>query len=364
MAETPTTAPAGARRRLIIHAGFGKCGSSSIQRALFQNVGRMREEGIHFFDKNLRIAKEDPPRVSAHRFLTEAKKKRANLAEQVTQEVEGFGGRDGEFVGVFSAETLANRGMAQLFVGLDRQFDLSIVFYARPQWQWIPSAWQQWFLKEGTRLDEFVRQCLNIHRPSFRARVEEWQGVLPAATLRLRFLIPEMLTGGDPVRDFFHLLGASADGYDFEGEARNTSLDYAVLHVLSKNPQLFSGIHDNQLRRGLRSALSKKFQSANIRMLSIEQEAKIEECFREENLWLLRNYGGEIDVDQIYQRYFVPPKTGVRYSDISELDLIYRCLGIILEAIALRRSRSSRKTGDATSAAPGESDGAAAEPEE
>ena len=62
--------------------------------------------------------------------------------------------------------------------------------------------------------------------------------------------------------------------------ARNPSLDFSVLHVLSKNPQLFSDIHDNSLMLALTRALPKKFRSTNIQMLSAEEEARIEECFR------------------------------------------------------------------------------------
>jgi len=160
---------------------------------------------------------------------------------------------------------------------------------------------------------------------------------MPAAKFRVRFLISELLKGRDPARDFFHLLGLPEDTYRFEEEARNTSLDFALLHVLSKNPHLFTGIHDNRVRQGLRQALAKRFQTANIRMLSSEQEAKIEEFFREENLWLLKHYGEEIDVDEIYRRHFLAPKAGVRYSDVTEMDVIYRCLGIMLEAGAVRR---------------------------
>lgn len=81
-------------------------------------------------------------------------------------------------------------------------------------------------------------------------------------------------------------------------------------------------------------ALPAKFQSANIQMLSHEEEARIEESFREENLWLLKKYGGGIDVDRIYRTYFMPQEAETRYSSMTDLDLIYRCLGIILESIA------------------------------
>jgi len=37
---------------------------------------------------------------------------------------------------------------------------------------------------------------------------------------------------------------------------------------------------------------------------------------------------------RIIRTYFTPGKAGLRYSDMSDVDLIYRCLGIILESIA------------------------------
>lgn len=69
-------------------------------------------------------------------------------------------------------------------------------------------------------------------------------------------------------------------------------------------------------------------------MISAEQEAKVEECFREENLWLLKRYCRDVDVDRIYQTHFTPREAETRYSSMTDIDLIYRCLGIILESIA------------------------------
>jgi hypothetical protein len=353
MTEVQPASSNESKRRIVIHAGFGKCGSSSIQRALFQNIPRLREAGVYLFDKDLEIAKDHGPRAVAHKFLAAAERRDENLAEKMARGIGSVPSRNGRDLWVLTAESLAGtfdtsdsetsrvaiRGMARLFRGLDQEFDVSMVFYVRPQWQWIPSAWQQWFLKEGFSLNEFVSQCLETGLPAFRSRIEEWQTRLPAAKFHVRFLIEDLLKGGNPARDFFHLLGLSAEGCKIEEEARNTSLDYALVHVLSKNPHLFTGKHDNLMRKGLRQALSRKFQTANIRMLSSEQEAKIEEFFREENLWLLKHYGEEIDVDQVYRRYFIPPEAGMRYSDVNEFDLIYRCLGIILDTIGSRRNQ-------------------------
>jgi len=109
--------------------------------------------------------------------------------------------------------------------------------------------------------------------------------------------------------------------------------------VLSKNQHLFSGIHDNRLTKALSLALPKKFQSTNIQMLSFEEETRIEERFRDENLWLLKTYCSALDVDHIYHTYFTPREATVTYSNMGEIDLIYRCLGIILESIAGDRTK-------------------------
>jgi hypothetical protein len=334
------------RSRLIIHAGFAKCGNASIRAALFQNFEKLRKQSVFVFDKNLRIARTPEDLVGTAIWSVErARKKSANLMQRLGGEIAAISKRKEDHLVILSAENLANPGMAGLFSGFDSQFEVSVIFYVRPQFQWIPSAWKQWGLKTGAALGDFVSQCIEDGTPSFRAGIESWKSALPAATLHVRFLIPELLTGGNPAQDFFDLLGLSKEEYEIENEARNPSLDVSVLHVLSKNPHLFSDIHDNSLTRALTFALPKKFRLTNVQMLSAEQEARIEESFREENLWLLNTFGSGKDVDRIYQTYFTPRKTGARYSEMGDVDLIYRCLGILLESIAFSGSDASADHG-------------------
>jgi hypothetical protein len=92
----------------------------------------------------------------------------------------------------------------------------------------------------------------------------------------------------------------------------------------------------------LTRALPKEFRSTNIEMLSADQEARIEECFRDENRWLLNTYCSDADVDRIYRTHFMPRKADARYSDMTESELIYRCLGIILESIASSAGQNDR----------------------
>jgi hypothetical protein len=322
------------KRRIIIHAGFAKCGSTSIQATLFRNFTRLQKEGVSLFGKELRIAHTSADLGVPLWFLERAREKGEHLTQKLSDEIASVGWPNRDQIAILSAENLAISQTAPLFAGLDGRLEVSVIFYLRPQFEWIPSAWKQWGLKRGISLTEYVSHCIHTRRPSFKLSIDTWRSVLPAARIHVRFLIPELLIGGNPAQDFFHLVGLPLDKYDIGTEPRNPSLDFSILHVLSKNPHLFSGIHDNSLTKGLSLALPKKFQSTNIQMLSREEEARIEECFRDENLWLLNTYCNGIDVDHIYRTYFTPREAKVTYSSMSEIDLIYRCLGIILESIA------------------------------
>jgi hypothetical protein len=329
-------------KRIIIHAGFAKCGSASIRTALFQNFRKLQKDGVLVFDKDLKIARTASDLVGTPIWtLAEAREKSENLTKRLADEIASVAKRKTDQLAILSAENLANPSMHELFAGLDSQFEVWVIFYLRPQLQWIPSAWKQWGLKEGVPLGDFVSRCIEGYRPSFKLAIDTWKTAFPMATFHVRFLIPELLRNGNPARDFFHLIGLSEEKYSLENEPRNPSLDVSILHVLSKNPHLFSGVHDNTLMLALTRALSKKFRSRNIQMLSPEQEARIEERFRDENLELLKTYCSGIDVDCIYRAHFMPREAEARYSSMTESELIYRCLGIILESIAFGGDQSA-----------------------
>src|SRR5690242_2124498 len=196
--------------RMILHAGFAKCGSASIRTALFQNFRQLQKENVFVFDKDLRIARTTADLIGTPIWtVEEARKHSRNLAEKITGETASLVNRTGDSLAILSAENLANPGMADLFRGLDRQCSVSVVFFVRPQLQWIPSAWKQWGLKSGTSLNDFVARCIDTRTPSFWRDVEGWKTALPAAHIHVRFLIPELLAGGNPAQDFFRLLGLS-----------------------------------------------------------------------------------------------------------------------------------------------------------
>ena len=177
------------RSRLLIHAGFAKCGSASIRTALFRNFRKLQKDSVFVFDKELRLARTAADLIGTPIWcLEQARKHSENLTRRLSAEVAPLLKRKRQHLAILSAENLANPGMADLLAGLDSQCDVSVVFYLRPQLQWIPSAWKQWGLKMGASLSDFVAQCIDTHTPAFKRDIESWKSTLPAANIHVRFL--------------------------------------------------------------------------------------------------------------------------------------------------------------------------------
>jgi hypothetical protein len=88
--------------------------------------------------------------------------------------------------------------MADLFAGIDGECAVSVTFYLRPQLQWISSGWKQ----TGASFTDFIAQCIGTRTPEFKRDIENWKSMLPRANIDVRFLIPELLAGGNPAQNF------------------------------------------------------------------------------------------------------------------------------------------------------------------
>src|SRR5437762_8978055 len=178
------------RSRLLIHAGFAKCGSASIRTAFFHNFRKLQKDNVFVFDKDLRIARTAADLIGTPIWsLEQARQHSENLTRRLSVEIAPLLNRKGHHLAILSAENLANPGMAELFEGLDSQCDVSVIFYLRPQLQWIPSAWKQWELRTGASLTDFVARCDDTRTPALKRDIESWKSTLPAANIHVPFLI-------------------------------------------------------------------------------------------------------------------------------------------------------------------------------
>lgn len=329
---------------LIIHAGFRKCGSSAIQTALAANQTRLQRQSVYLFGRNLSIQRgaprvDDSPWLVAHVFRDN--EKRSTIAARLRSELARLQSAAPHASAILSAEVLGQPEQAIGFEGIDDLCDTTLVFYIRPQFEWIPSAWKQWGLKTGSSLEDFTQDCLKRDAPGLLRTIERWSETLPKAKVVVRLLAQAIIESGNPARDFFNVLGLGEQAWIISDTRVNPSPDFALLHILNSNPWLFRSEKDNEPFKALMRMLPERHLRTNIRMLRQEDEERIAKHFSDENKTLLTKYCGLTPpaANQAYETYFRPRDFERAYADVSEVEKIDRAVGIMLETMLRRFGR-------------------------
>lgn len=331
--------------RLIIHCGFGRCGSSSIQQALQNRAVALRKQSIFLFGEGLRI--NNKTRSASTPFWKVAEVFRdARPGETVTprlsRELDELKATRPDAVAILSAEILSTGRFEKMFEGMDGEVDTTLVFYIRPQFEWIPSAWMQWYLRDRTPLSDFLESCLSRKHPDFRVRIADWTSALPRARLIVRVLPLAIAENESPAGDFLKtVLGLEGARWHAIEAPANPSLDYGILHILNNNPALFESKFGNRPFSSLQEILPEKYLRTNVSMLSRGDEARVAECFREDNIHLLENACGlePAAARQAYDAHFQPRSTGRSYDELSDIEKVNRALGVLLDVMLQNHKR-------------------------
>ncbi len=311
---------------IVIHAGFGKSGSTAIQRALRDDAKHLAEESSTIlFGPDMTVS-DGHPGASPVWYLEKARKEGRHLTEEVLAQVE-----DGKRY-ILSAENLSIAEFAPMFSGLDAAIKTTVVFYQRPEIKWLPSAWAQFGAHKGKSLPAFVADAMKTGHPRHLHRIKAWQTNLPNARIMVRPVVREFMSGADD--DFFEnilttkrVVRSNAPG--------NASFDYALLDALSKNYQVFDGRRVDRVFREIRKRIPKRYLKTNIELLDFDTQTQIEERYRDENLEILATFcPPEIgDPVEFYKRNFKPKRTRAKsYLDLPPEEVQLRALHILLQS--------------------------------
>lgn len=218
-------------KRVILHIGLPKTGSSSIQASLSGvdtgdvRVVRFGENLFHNLPLSTLLS-DDPARMRQHLNrghgpeAVEARRARWDAAFDVEL------ARDTPTL-VLSSEVIANAGDAALgrlknrIEGSGRR--LEVFGYVREPIGLYGSALQQ-------RLKQFDRLPRDFDPFQYRKRLDFWVNAMPRDQLTLRDFVPAALTGGSPVRDFAAFCGIPDEAY--REKQRNESLNAEVTRLL------------------------------------------------------------------------------------------------------------------------------------
>ncbi|WP_424968599.1 hypothetical protein [Dinoroseobacter sp. S375] len=322
---------------LILHAGFPKCGSTSIFNAMVAQLPALRARGVRVFNRDLDLP-EDPAQLQPPLWpLQQAMESpeagvafQARLRGQITA-----AGPDETLV--LSSENLADlRAPARLFAGLDRACDVTVVAYIRPQIDWIPSAWKQWDLKDGLTLEASVQRHLRVNQPNYLRIMRAWRAALPGARIRLRPFLPRRMVRGQPAYDFFALFDWPAGAAAVFTEASNPSVDFALMHFMMRHHDVFfDSRHDARFAHRLTRALPPAYQRPNARMLSADQARRIRDHFLNENFALASGFLDDEDPEHFVMAEFGQIPEGLAYGEMSEAQILRRAHRILSEVFDL-----------------------------
>lgn len=320
--------------KVIIHAGFPKCGSTSIFNAIKSNFNRLIDHNIYVFNRTFDLPRKarrlEAPLWQLHDALHDAGKAE-NLRKRITHHITASSSTDRL---ILSSENLSNPSMAKLFSGVDDLCDVEMIFYFRPQVDWIPSGWKQWNLKSGFSLEETIQTNVKRKNPNYLASVKAWEKALPKIKVIPRLFARDQMAGGHPAYDFFSLLNIHMKSSELLEVRSNPSIDYSLMHLLYRNSKrIFSGPHDNNVLRALLSMLPEDYKKTNVEMVSQSEADFISDHFHDDNVSLAERYMGMTnhEAQEFVRRHFHKTVQGRAYSDIPENEILDRASYILRE---------------------------------
>lgn len=322
-------------RKLFLHIGTEKTGTTSIQELLYRNRDYLAGHGFHF----LQSAGERNNRAlpaccidddKADDFLREnqvdgaAQRKafRQNQLAKLEQEISDLGtGIDSVIV---SSEHFHSRTNTPAEVERVRQmfapyFDqVTVICYVREQAATCASFYSE-AIKAGftTPFDKFSRACRPENRYyNLRDMLANWAEVFGQENLLVRVFDRSEMIGGDLYDDFMAQLGQHLGaGLNREIEVENESLStLGQLVGRAINTAIPGGVKNqlmNSRRRSLMKQVSNHFKGKGIAM-SAERASAIFETFRPSNRAVSQQYLGR---DRDLFRFAEPRQSNLALDD-------------------------------------------------
>ncbi|TDK50897.1 hypothetical protein [Antarcticimicrobium luteum] len=301
-------------KRLFLHIGFNKTGSTSLQKTLARNAGALAEQGILYpYDPQAPYMQrwQHAPLAAAVPGRTLSwlvPKKRATLTE-------AFPTLRGRLEhGAFETLLLSSEGFGETAMGqekirwLKRQFpgfDISVIAYIRRQDAYFLSAYQEGIKAGRTRPFDFADHA-DAKDLYFGRRLAPWRAVFGSEKVIVRPFDPQVWPEGELFFDFLRTIGADTAAMTPE-PPENEGLDYRAVEFMRQLNLLESGTQAAALprvkARKLAATFSHLLAAADTRrkmQLSSEQAEILRTHFHDDNATALAGSGIAVEA-------FFPP---------------------------------------------------------
>ncbi|QNE31008.1 hypothetical protein F1C10_02910 [Sphingomonas sp. NBWT7] len=182
------------RRRLVIHAGLGKSGSSAIQKYCRENSAALRDHGAAYLGMFLERGAASPHDFASSAALEDALSRDAAIEDRLVSLLqEKIEARPGVQTFIWSQIALARHAgvVGRVVERLRPVCDAEVILYFRHQASWLVSAYLQWGVKHKTYpgpLRAFAEwlPLAEARGGGYRAVIEAWLRAIGAERLHLR----------------------------------------------------------------------------------------------------------------------------------------------------------------------------------
>ena len=280
------------KKKLIIHIGAGKTGSSAIQRSLALNSEVLLTKGVLIPGSKLDIESEC---IGEQIWFFQngiSNPEFPNIVKRRIKRLHGYMCENDLHTLIVSAENLINpENFQNLFTDLQNEFDVSVICYVRRQDEYMISAWQQWYLKNHDSFDSYRLEM--GQRVDWYLALEPWKNAFGQGNIIVRVYEKDRLKNGNIIEDFFQILELDTAGLQPVVEKINKSVDEKFNYISNKyRDELFKNIHDNDFYQFLFYSFGEKaFKSyRGSSVLTLAQRKNILATYNESNSKLLEEY--------------------------------------------------------------------------
>lgn len=278
------------KKRLIVHIGANKTGSSSIQDFLWNNRKALRQGGLLVPGEKFKLLSPNRGTTAEFENLIKSPNGSRILADAIIKLADTA--PEGHTI-LLTAENLAAHPAAPaLFSDLAQYFELEIKLYVRRQDEYLISSWQQWYSKVGSDFWAWITSSIGT-LGDWRRYIENWEKLVAPANISVRVFERAKLDSGDVVVDFYNRLHLDTSFADLKYQRRklNPGLSEAVIDLVKGNKTIFKNAHDGGFHEFVQNMTGDTYmKSSRQSPITFEQRTAILSRYAESNRWLQQNY--------------------------------------------------------------------------
>jgi transcriptional regulator with XRE-family HTH domain len=253
--QPPADAESARKKKLILHIGVHRTGSTAIQRALHANRDALQAQGFHYA--------LDSENHTWMAFLIDQGP--SSAADIVDRLVEDSLGTSANTI-IVSGEDLSRVRHVSRLAGLKSVFDIQVVCYLRRQDEWLESWYNQhvkwpWDPVLSTLTpQQFLDRRRRFHWLHYGEMLRRWRKLVGLRQITVVPFERGQITGS-VVEDFCSRCGVDPAKLDLSGRVENASVSAQTLTLLR---QLNLYGKQGQQRSKLVSAVSQAFAAAGL----------------------------------------------------------------------------------------------------